>query len=187
MVCYTALALSALLLMSCASWGSATVYTVGDSSGWTLGVDYSAWNSGKTFVVGDSLAFNYAPGAHTVNEVSSGDYSSCSTSKAISSDNSGSTTVPLTTSGTRYFVCGVAGHCGGGMKLAVNVAPGSSSSSPSTPSTTPSTTPPPHHPSITTPPHHPSTTSPHHLQHSLLAATPPSSHPLSRQCWWFSP
>lgn len=33
----------------------ATVYTVGDSSGWTMGVDYSTWTSGKTFVVGDSL------------------------------------------------------------------------------------------------------------------------------------
>lgn len=34
---------------------SATVYTVGDSSGWTLGVDYSTWTSDKTFNVGDSL------------------------------------------------------------------------------------------------------------------------------------
>ncbi|OAY85302.1 Blue copper protein, partial [Ananas comosus] len=159
MACYTALALSALLLMSCASWGSATVYTVGDSSGWTTGVDYTTWTSGKTFVVGDRLAFNYAPGAHTVNEVSSGDYSSCSTSNVISTDSSGSTTIPLTTSGTRYFVCGVANHCGGGMKLAVTVASGSSSSSPSTPSTTPSTTP--TTPSITTPSTTtPSTTSP---------------------------
>ncbi|XP_020091144.1 blue copper protein-like [Ananas comosus] len=132
MACYTALALSALLLMSCASWGSATVYTVGDSSGWTTGVDYTTWTSGKTFVVGDRLANS---------KLSSGDYSSCSTSNAISSDSSGSTTIPLTTSGTRYFVCGVANHCGGGMKLAVSVASGSSSSSPSTPSTTsPSTT-----------------------------------------------
>lgn len=34
---------------------SATDYTVGDTSGWSLGVDYSTWTSGKTFVVGDSL------------------------------------------------------------------------------------------------------------------------------------
>lgn len=33
----------------------ATVYTVGDSSGWTMGADYSTWTSGKTFTVGDSL------------------------------------------------------------------------------------------------------------------------------------
>lgn len=30
-------------------------YTVGDSSGWTQGVDYSTWTSGKTFTVGDTL------------------------------------------------------------------------------------------------------------------------------------
>lgn len=34
---------------------SATVYTVGDTAGWSLGVDYSTWISDKTFVVGDSL------------------------------------------------------------------------------------------------------------------------------------
>jgi hypothetical protein len=33
----------------------ATDYTVGDSSGWTLGVVYSTWASGKTFAVGDKL------------------------------------------------------------------------------------------------------------------------------------
>jgi hypothetical protein len=30
-------------------------YTVGDSSGWAIGMDYSTWTSGKTFSVGDSL------------------------------------------------------------------------------------------------------------------------------------
>jgi len=33
----------------------ATVYTVGDSEGWGIGVDYSTWTSGKTFVIGDRL------------------------------------------------------------------------------------------------------------------------------------
>lgn len=33
----------------------ATVYTVGGSSGWALGTDYSTWTTGKTFLVGDSL------------------------------------------------------------------------------------------------------------------------------------
>lgn len=32
-----------------------TDYTVGDSSGWALGVDYATWVSGKTFKVGDNL------------------------------------------------------------------------------------------------------------------------------------
>lgn len=33
----------------------ATVYTVGDSAGWALSVDYNTWTSGKTFKAGDSL------------------------------------------------------------------------------------------------------------------------------------
>ncbi|XVE55545.1 hypothetical protein DITRI_Ditri03aG0167500 [Diplodiscus trichospermus] len=132
----------------------ATVYTVGDTSGWTTGVDYSTWTKGKTFKVGDSLVFNY-PTSHTVDEVSSGDYSTCTVGNAITTDNSGATTVTLKTAGTHYFICGVVGHCGNGMKLAVKVesaapskspskAPSSSSSSPTSsdkPSTTtPSTT-----------------------------------------------
>lgn len=33
----------------------ATVYSVGDTSGWAVGADYSTWTSDKTFAVGDSL------------------------------------------------------------------------------------------------------------------------------------
>ncbi|MBA0866013.1 hypothetical protein Goshw_017262, partial [Gossypium schwendimanii] len=33
----------------------AAVYTVGDTSGWTTGIDYSTWTQGKTFKVGDTL------------------------------------------------------------------------------------------------------------------------------------
>ncbi|XP_008805908.1 blue copper protein-like [Phoenix dactylifera] len=143
---YTSVALGALFLISCVAWGSATVYTVGDTSGWTSGVDYSTWTSGKSFAVGDSLAFNYASGAHTVTEVSSSDYDSCSSSNAISNDSNGPTTIQLKTPGTHYFICAIPGHCSGGMKLAVTVG-GSSSGSPTTPSppstsTTPTLTPP---------------------------------------------
>jgi hypothetical protein len=50
------LALAALLLIaSCASTASAARYTVGESSGWTTGRDYTAWAGGKKFKVGDSL------------------------------------------------------------------------------------------------------------------------------------
>ncbi|PKI45581.1 hypothetical protein CRG98_033897 [Punica granatum] len=96
----------------------ATVYTVGDTAGWAMGTDYTTWTKGKTFAVGDSLAFNYG-GGHTVDEVSQSDYSSCTTGNSISSDSSGSTTIPLKTAGTHYFICGSMGHCAGGMKLAV--------------------------------------------------------------------
>ena len=85
--------------------------------------------------------FNYDAGAHTVNEVSASDYSACSTSNYISTDSRGSTTIPLKTAGTHYFVCGIPGHCTGGMKLSVSVSSGSGSTpSTSTPSLTTPTT-----------------------------------------------
>ncbi|KAH7849958.1 hypothetical protein Vadar_025636 [Vaccinium darrowii] len=121
----------------------ATVYTVGDSSGWAMGVDYSTWTSGKTFTVGDSLVFNYGSG-HTVDEVSGSDYNSCTVGNAINTDSSGATTASLKTAGAHYFICGVTGHCGNGMKLSVTVTSAAASgggTTPTTPSTTPSTTP----------------------------------------------
>ncbi|KAG5612696.1 hypothetical protein H5410_023977 [Solanum commersonii] len=139
--------------MCCVVPSLAKVYTVGDSSGWGLGVDYTSWASGTTLNVGDSLAFNY-PSGHTVDEVSSSDYASCTTGNSITSDSSGATTIPLKTAGTHYFICSVMGHCGGGMKLAVTVAAaggsGGGSTTPSPDTTTPTsgtTTPTTAHPS----------------------------------------
>ncbi|KAK1315486.1 hypothetical protein QJS10_CPA06g02023 [Acorus calamus] len=134
----------AVFLMCCVFIrSSATVYTVGDDSGWATGVNYDNWSGGKNFSVGDSLVFNYGAGSHTVTEVSASDYSSCSTSNSIGTDSSGSTTVQLKSPGTRYFVCGVVGHCAGGMKLAVSVGPSSGGSgSPSSPTGSTTTTPP---------------------------------------------
>ncbi|KAL1344659.1 hypothetical protein HN51_018525 [Arachis hypogaea] len=133
MVFSKALVLALLLAMNMALPTIATVYTVGDTSGWATGGDYSTWASGKNFVVGDSLVFNYGSG-HTVDEVKESDYKSCSTGNSISTDSSGATTIPLKTSGTHYFICSVPGHCSGGMKLAVTVKDGKSSSSTTTPS-----------------------------------------------------
>ncbi|KAK1393033.1 blue copper protein-like [Heracleum sosnowskyi] len=108
-------------------------YTVGDSSGWTMTGDYKTWASDKTFNVGDNLVFKYGPG-HTVDEVSSGDFSSCTVGNSISSDSSGSTTIPLKTAGPHYFICGVIGHCSSGMKLAVTVAAATGAGATPTPS-----------------------------------------------------
>ncbi|XP_057794153.1 blue copper protein-like [Salvia miltiorrhiza] len=102
---------------------AAAVYTVGDSSGWSIGADYATWTTDKTFSVGDTLAFNYPPG-HTVDEVSASDYKTCTIGNAIASDSSGATSVSLKTAGPHYYICGVPGHCGGGMKLAITVAAG---------------------------------------------------------------
>ncbi|KAF3320723.1 blue copper protein-like protein [Carex littledalei] len=142
MACQSSLALGLLLLVSCVSWSSATDYTVGDSSGWATGVDYTTWASGKTFNTGDTLTFNYGSGTHTVDEVSSSDYSSCSSSNAVSSDSSGTTTITLKKAGTHYFICSISGHCSNGMKLSVTVAAAASPSTPSSPTTpSPSTSP----------------------------------------------
>ncbi|KAF8404656.1 hypothetical protein HHK36_009544 [Tetracentron sinense] len=82
--------------------------------------------------------FNYG-GGHTVEEVSSTDYTSCTVGNSISSDSSGSTTITLKTAGSRYFICGVMGHCGSGMKLAVTVGGGATGTSSSTTTTIPTT------------------------------------------------
>ncbi|KAL8126486.1 blue copper protein-like [Apium graveolens] len=108
-------------------------YTVGDSSGWTLTGDYKTWATDKTFSVGDNLIFKYGSG-HTVDEVSSGDFSSCTVGNSISTDSSGSTTIPLKTAGPHYFICGVIGHCSGGMKLAVTAATATGAGATPTPS-----------------------------------------------------
>ncbi|RWW38998.1 hypothetical protein BHE74_00055711 [Ensete ventricosum] len=46
-----------LFLLCCTMWtASATDHTVGGSTGWANGVDYTKWTSGKTFVAGDSIS-----------------------------------------------------------------------------------------------------------------------------------
>ncbi|KAJ7965753.1 Blue copper protein [Quillaja saponaria] len=133
-----ALVLGVIVIINMALPSLATVYTVGDTSGWTIGVDYSTWTSGQTFVVGDSLVFNYG-GGHTVDEVSSSDYKTCTVGNSLSTDSSGATTIALKTAGSHYYLCNVIGHCGNGMKLAVDVKAAGSTTTPSaTPSTTPS-------------------------------------------------
>ncbi|XP_030528690.1 blue copper protein-like [Rhodamnia argentea] len=117
--------LCATLVLNLVVPSLATVYTVGDTTGWVTGMDYTTWTSGKTFLVGDSLVFNYG-GGHSVDEVTRSDYGTCTIGTAINTDSSGATTIPLKTAGTHYFICGAAGHCSSGMKLAVSVKAGSS-------------------------------------------------------------
>ncbi|XP_021740275.1 blue copper protein-like [Chenopodium quinoa] len=130
-----------LVVLCLAVRSLATVYTVGDSSGWTIGVDYGTWAASKTFVVGDSLVFNYGSG-HTVDEVKQSDYKTCTIGNSISTDNKGTTSILLQTPGTHFFICAILGHCGSGMKLSVNVLPSAAPSTSPTTSTTaaPSTT-----------------------------------------------
>ncbi|KAK9757646.1 hypothetical protein RND81_01G176400 [Saponaria officinalis] len=130
--------LNLMVVLYIAMPSMATVYTVGDSSGWTLGVDYASWSSSKSFILGDSLVFNYGSG-HTVDEVSQKDYTACTIGNPINTDNKGSTTILLQTPGTHFFICGVIGHCATGMKLSVNVLPSAGSTSSTTNSTSSTT------------------------------------------------
>ncbi|KAF8669889.1 hypothetical protein HU200_051069 [Digitaria exilis] len=109
-----------------------TSYTVGAPAGsWGLGTNYTLWSAGVTFRAGDQLVFKYTRGAHDVLEVTKADHDACSTSSPLVSFSSGNDVVTLVSGGvTRYFICGVPGHCAAGMKLAVTVV-GAASPSPS--------------------------------------------------------
>ncbi|PWA73382.1 cupredoxin, Blue (type 1) copper protein, binding site [Artemisia annua] len=132
-----------------------TRHVVGGSLGWTIPPNgagaYTTWASGQTFRVGDSLFFNFTTGNHNVAEVAQAAYGPCTSSNPISLITTGPATVPLTTAGTHYFVCGVGQHCSIGQKVSVNVV--AAASAPATPpAATPTTAPPTATPTPTTTP-----------------------------------
>ncbi|KAG8484754.1 hypothetical protein CXB51_023632 [Gossypium anomalum] len=98
----------------------AATYVVGDTSGWDISSDIVSWASSKTFNVGDVLLFQYSS-SHSVNEVRKESFETCSTINILRKFSNGNTTVILSNSGIRYFVCGNKLHCLGGMKLKVDV------------------------------------------------------------------
>ncbi|XP_057773413.1 stellacyanin-like [Salvia miltiorrhiza] len=108
-----------LVLLHCLRC-SASVYTVGDSSGWDISTDLDSWSNDKTFSTADTLLFQYSQ-YHSVSEVSEANYKVCNMTNALQSSSNGNTTFALTTPGDRYFVCGNRLHCLGGMKLHVHV------------------------------------------------------------------
>lgn len=55
-----------LVIASCALTASAAKYTVGDTSGWTTGTDYTTWASDKKLKVGDSLGQYIAITGHII-------------------------------------------------------------------------------------------------------------------------
>ncbi|GKC90381.1 blue copper protein-like protein [Tanacetum coccineum] len=120
MAAYNVALVGMMVMLSCVTLSFAKVYTVGDSAGWALAVDYNTWASDKTFRVGDKLVFNY-DSSHTVDLVSSTDYAACAIGNSIASYNTGTTTIALNTTGSHYFICGIMGHCTGGMQLTVKV------------------------------------------------------------------
>lgn len=83
--------------------------------------------------------FTYGP-SHSVDEVSKSGYDNCNSNNPIKSYSGGSTSITLSSTGPMYFICPTAGHCAGGMKLAINVVAASGGSPPSTASPTPPST-----------------------------------------------
>ncbi|KAG5009620.1 hypothetical protein AAZX31_07G109000 [Glycine max] len=132
-----AIAVSFLVLLLAFPTVFGADHEVGDTGGWALGVNYNTWASGKTFRIGDNLVFKY-DSTHQVDEVDESGYNSCSSSNIIKNYKDGNTKIELTSTGKRYFLCPISGHCAGGMKLQINVVAGTP---PTTPSGTPPTTP----------------------------------------------
>ncbi|CAL9114628.1 unnamed protein product, partial [Musa textilis] len=127
-------ALMAVAIMAAmAGFARGRNYVVGaPTGGWDISTNYTLWASTKTFYPGDTLTFLYGS-SHDVLEVTSVAYGSCGApSNPISSDKSGNTTVALKAAGTRYFICGTAGHCRSGMKMAVRSLVGLAAALPAT-------------------------------------------------------
>ncbi|XP_047050793.1 mavicyanin-like [Lolium rigidum] len=97
-------------------------YTVGAPRGsWDTQTNYVQWTSNLKFRAGDQMLFRYSRAAHNVVEVSKADYDACSASSPIASFQTGNDIVPLTAAGSRYFICGVPGHCDAGMKVRIDI------------------------------------------------------------------
>ncbi|VAI88154.1 unnamed protein product [Triticum turgidum subsp. durum] len=101
---------------------AATSYTVGAPDGlWDMHTDYAEWVAARTFHRGDNITFTYSRELHDVVEVGKAGYDACSSANNVSAFRSGNDVVALTAVGTRYFLCGLTGHCDSGMKIRVDV------------------------------------------------------------------
>ncbi|KAE8734623.1 putative Uclacyanin 1 [Hibiscus syriacus] len=122
MVVHRSLVIFAIVALMAPVISSATEYVVGSGDGWNLGVKYDEWAKDKQFFVGDTLVFKYKAGSHNVYKVTGDQFKSCT----VPSNNSlgsftGNDTINLATAGTKWYICGIKGHCDGGMKLKITV------------------------------------------------------------------
>ncbi|KAB2596473.1 mavicyanin [Pyrus ussuriensis x Pyrus communis] len=109
-----------LVVLGFALTSSASIYTVGDTSGWDTSTDLKSWSSDKKFNVGDVLWFQYSS-SNSVCQVTKESFDACNTAKVIETYTGGNTTVTLTKPGDWYFVSGNKLYCLGGMKLMAEV------------------------------------------------------------------
>ncbi|XP_015695488.2 blue copper protein-like [Oryza brachyantha] len=146
-----AAAMLAAVVLAQAPAAGATIYTVGAPDGlWDMETDYNEWVGRRSFHPGDKLTFTYSKELHDVVEVTKAGYDACSNANNISAFRSGNDVVALSAVGTRYFLCGLTGHCDSGMKIRIDVVaaagapgpvaggPGAAPPLPSTSSSTPS-------------------------------------------------
>ncbi|OVA12580.1 Plastocyanin-like [Macleaya cordata] len=122
----------------------ATVYKVGDSTGWTTigNFDYQKWAASKTFRVGDIILFEYNTQFHNVMQVNHPDYQSCNTTGPLKTYTSGNDSITITRNGHYYYLCGVPGHCQSGQKVDIRVARLSKTTAPAPSTSPPSASPP---------------------------------------------
>ncbi|KAL4377131.1 hypothetical protein GQ457_02G030780 [Hibiscus cannabinus] len=133
---HPSLVIFAIVVSMSLTISSATEYVVGGDDGWKLGVKYDDWAKDRQFLVGDTLVFKYKSGAHNVYKVTGDEFKSC----IVPSNNSlgsftGNDTIKLATAGTTWYICGISGHCDGGMKLKITVLDGAPAPAPSAAST----------------------------------------------------
>lgn len=111
-----------LVVMVLFHHSSAIMYNVGDRSSWTLpSINYNGWAASKVFRVNDVLRFSYSSEIHNVMLVSKLDYDQCTSGRPLAVYSNGNSLVQLSKRGTYYFICGIPGHCEGGMKMQVTV------------------------------------------------------------------
>ncbi|GFP79521.1 blue copper protein [Phtheirospermum japonicum] len=96
-------------------------YTVGaPNGGWDRATNLAAWASSISFIPGDNLLFEYTLN-HDVTEVTQADFDSCNPNNPLQPPlRGGSSVITLSAPGSRYFICGTAGHCLAGMKLEID-------------------------------------------------------------------
>ncbi|XP_024026081.1 umecyanin-like [Morus notabilis] len=124
------------LVVIFAERSDATVYNVGDVTGWGIPANndfYDDWTNNKTFRVGDQLSFNWTAGTHDVAEVNENDYDNCTkVSIVIASP----VVINLTKPGEHYFICTIGDHCQRGQKLDIEVQAANSTAPPPSGTTT---------------------------------------------------